>query len=161
MDSWPPVVKVKRMNPPLRDGSSDPWKKDRDQVRLLAIFHFILGALALLGIAFLFLHYSIMRLVFMNPEAWKTQPNTPAPPMPPQQLFEVMLWFYLFAGVMITLAFALNLLSGFCLWRRKHRLFSLVIAGLNCLQIPLGTVLGVFTIIVLVRDSTRELYERS
>jgi hypothetical protein len=37
-------------------------------------------------------------------------------------------------------------------------MFSLVIAGLNCIQIPFGTALGVFTIIVLLRDSVREAY---
>jgi hypothetical protein len=35
----------------------------------------------------------------------------------------------------------------------------MVVAGINCLHIPLGIVLGVFTIIILVRDSVRELYE--
>jgi hypothetical protein len=36
--------------------------------------------------------------------------------------------------------------------------FAGVVAGINCLHIPLGTVLGVFTIVVLIRDSVRELY---
>jgi hypothetical protein len=39
-------------------------------------------------------------------------------------------------------------------------LIYLIIAVLNCLQIPFGTALGVFTIIVLSRDSVRELYSR-
>jgi hypothetical protein len=34
-----------------------------------------------------------------------------------------------------------------------------VVAGINCLHIPLGTVLGIFTIVVLCRESVRELYE--
>ncbi|MCX6922874.1 MAG: hypothetical protein NT154_06635 [Verrucomicrobia bacterium] len=37
-------------------------------------------------------------------------------------------------------------------------MFSLMIGGLNCLQIPFGSALGVFTIIVLSRDSVRDLY---
>jgi hypothetical protein len=52
----------------------------------------------------------------------------------------------------------LNVISGLCLRARKGRTFSLVVAGINCLYIPLGTLLGVFTIIVLLRDSVRELY---
>jgi hypothetical protein len=30
---------------------------------------------------------------------------------------------------------------------------------LNCLYMPLGAMLGVFTIVVLIRDSVRELYK--
>ncbi len=54
---------------------------------------------------------------------------------------------------------AVNVVSGWCLWKRKSRTFSLVVAAFNCVHMPIGTVLGVFTIVVLVRDSVRELYE--
>jgi hypothetical protein len=37
-------------------------------------------------------------------------------------------------------------------------MFSLVIAGVNCASFPLGTLLGVFTFIVLLRASVRSLY---
>ena len=56
------------------------------------------------------------------------------------------------------MACAANLLSALFLWRRQHRMFSMVVGGLNCLQIPFGTALGVFTILVLSRDSVQELY---
>jgi len=49
-------------------------------------------------------------------------------------------------------------LSGFFLLKKRNRGFSLIIGGLNCLQIPFGTALGVFTIIVLSRDSVRQMY---
>ena len=48
---------------------------------------------------------------------------------------------------------AVNLYSGLFLRKQTHRTFSLVVAGLDCLLIPWGTVLGVFTIVVLTRDS--------
>jgi hypothetical protein len=47
------------------------------------------------------------------------------------------------------------------LWQRRYRMFSMLIAGLNCLQVPLGTVLGVFTLLVLSRESVQELYPDS
>ena len=43
----------------------------------------------------------------------------------------------------------------------KTSRFFLVVAAINCLHMPLGTVLGVFTIIVLIRQSVVELYEYS
>ena len=100
------------------------------------------------------LHYFIMHTVFSNPDMWKS----PTQPMPPQVFFDAFVWFYLFMGVLLLAALVLNVLSGLFLWRRQHRVFSLVIGGLNCLQIPFGTALGVFTILVLSRDSVRELY---
>ena len=77
------------------------------------------------------------------------------------EIFAVMKWFYLTGAVWFASSGVLNLISGICLRARKGRTFSLVVAGLNCLHIPLGTVLGVFTIIVLIRDSVRELYAAS
>ncbi len=41
---------------------------------------------------------------------------------------------------------------------RRHRTFSIVIASLSCMSFPFGTILGVFTLIVLVRPSVKILY---
>jgi hypothetical protein len=54
-----------------------------------------------------------------------------------------------------------NLLSGLFLRARRHRTFSMVVAAINCLHIPIGTALGVFTFIVLGRESVRKLYRPS
>jgi hypothetical protein len=64
-------------------------------------------------------------------------------------------------GVLLLTGLVLNVLSGLFLWQKKNRLFSLIIGGLNCLQIPFGTALGVFTFLVLSRDSVRQLYSMS
>ncbi|SPE61462.1 conserved membrane hypothetical protein [Verrucomicrobia bacterium] len=127
-------------------------KRDREHVQLLAIFHFVFAGLALVGMGFLCVHYAIMHAIFSNPEMWKSQ----APP--PKDFLDVFIWFYLFMGVLFLTGLVLNVLSGLFLWRKRHRIFSLVIAGLNCLQIPFGTALGVFTILVLSRESVRQMY---
>ncbi len=41
----------------------------------------------------------------------------------------------------------------------RRRLFCLVVAGVECAFMPFGTVLGVFTIAVLMRESVKELFE--
>lgn len=127
---------------------------DREHLNLLVIFHYIVAGLALMGIGFLVLHYVVMGSVFNNPEMWKN-----AKDQPPPQLFAMFKWFYLFMGFLLIMAAVGNLLSGLYLRARKHRTFSIVVAALNCLQIPFGTVLGVFTIVVLVRESVCQLYE--
>jgi hypothetical protein len=55
----------------------------------------------------------------------------------------------------------LNIYSGRSIANRKRRVFSLVVAGIDCLvmcPIPLPLALGVFTIVVLMRDSVKRLY---
>ena len=48
--------------------------------------------------------------------------------------------------------------AGRFLAHRRHYLFCLVMAGIECVLMPFGTVLGVFTILVLVRESVKEVF---
>jgi hypothetical protein len=49
-------------------------------------------------------------------------------------------------------------LAGRFLARRRHHTFCMVIAAVACTFMPLGTVLGVFSLIVLSRESVRESF---
>jgi len=42
--------------------------------------------------------------------------------------------------------------------RRRSRIFCMVIAGISCLAIPYGTLLGICTFIVLERASVKKLF---
>ena len=137
-----------------RDVPQNQQRRDREHVKLLAIFHFVFGGLAFVGIGFLGVHYAIMHTVFSNPDIWKSSQQA----MPPKAFLNAFIWFYLFVGVLLLTGLILNVLSGLFLLQKRNRLFSLIIGGLNCLQIPFGTALGVFTILVLSRDSVRQLY---
>ena len=128
--------------------------RDSEHIKVLSIFHFIFAGMALLGIGFLCLHYFFMHTVFSDPNMWKGQKVSP----PPAEFLDMFVWFYLFFGVIVLTGLVLNLLSGIFLRQRRNRLFSLIVGGLNCTQVPIGTALGVFTIIVLSRDSVRRLY---
>jgi hypothetical protein len=48
--------------------------------------------------------------------------------------------------------------TGRKLTRRASRTFCLVIAGLECALMPLGTILGIFTIVVLTKDSVKQIF---
>ena len=52
------------------------------------------------------------------------------------------------------------LIAGRCLSRRKAYSFTLVIACIECLFVPFGTILGVFTIVALSRESVKASFER-
>lgn len=71
--------------------------------------------------------------------------------------------FFIIGGVLFFLLMVLSgimqILSGRFMVKRKYRAFSLIIAGLNLMSVPLGTTLGVFTLIVLLRPSVTAEYE--
>lgn len=138
--------------PPL---PGDTRKTDAEHLQLLSIFHFVGAGLALLGLMFLIAHYSIFNAVFANPKMWENQKQGPLP----TEIFAVFKWFYLIFAVWFIGCGVTNVLSGLWMRARKWRTFSMIVAGFNCLHFPLGTVLGVFTLIVLMRDSVRKLYE--
>jgi len=134
----------------------DQRKVDAEHLKLLAVFHFVFAGLALVGLGFLFLHWFFMHSILDNPDMWKNARNGAQPP--PKELFVVFKWFYAFFGVMILGCGLANLGSGLCILRRRARIFSLVVAGISCLAFPFGTALGVFTLVVLLRDSVIEVY---
>jgi len=138
--------------PPL---PRDQRKIDANHLNLLSIFHFVGAGLALLALFFLLIHFALFHTLFSNPEMWQGKNQSP----PPAAFFAVFKWIYLLFGAWFLASGILNLLSGFYLRARKYRTFSLVVGSINCIHIPLGTVLGVFTIVILVRESVRELYE--
>ena len=130
--------------------------QDLEQLRLLSIFHYVIaGFVALFGSLPIF--HLIIGLTFMfSPEAMGGGP-------PPEE-FPVFLF-----GMMFTLIPALFIAIGwgtaFLIARagsrlRQHRshTFCIVMAAIACSFVPLGTVLGVFTIIVLSRPGVRALF---
>ncbi len=77
-------------------------------------------------------------------------------------------WFgWMFVGIGIALLiFALGMaaLSYFCsrfLRQRRHPVYCMIVACLNCLSMPFGTVLGVATIVVLQREEVRRTFEQN
>ncbi len=133
--------------------------KEAEHLRTLAICHYVVAGLSIFGLAFLGLHYSIMRMAFGNPQMWDKAKSPP--PFDPAEFFHAFQWFYLFFGVMIVASGILTLISGRFIHRRVNRTFSIIIAGLNCLYMPFGTLLGIFTLIVLTKDSVLQLYAQS
>jgi hypothetical protein len=51
------------------------------------------------------------------------------------------------------------IITGRFLARRKHYLFVFVVACCECLFMPFGTILGVFTIILLSRESAKSAFD--
>lgn len=146
--------------PPMVNYAVPGGARDAEHLRLLSIFHYVYGALAMLFSCVFIVHIA-MGVVALNDPSFFTPRGTNAlanaQPMPP-----AFGWIFIIMGsVAILIGWTIGILSivsGRCIARRRRRVFSLVVAGLNCMSFPLGTALGVFTFVVLLRDSIRPLY---
>jgi anaerobic C4-dicarboxylate transporter len=127
----------------------DQRAADAEHVRLLVIFHYVFAGLGGLGLLFLGGHAIVMFTLFFD-----GQGSGP----PPRDLLLYLPVLYGAAALLVLGASLLNFLSARWMKQRKNRTFSLIVAGLNCLQIPLGLVLGIFTFIVLCRPAVMEEY---
>ena len=128
--------------------------RDTEQLNLLAIFHYVVGGLALL-FSFFPLFYSVIGGFLLYAAEHPT--NQEPPPAFLGWIFIVLGAVFFLAGV--TMAICI-LIAGRCLSRRKRYSFALVIACSECLFFPFGTILGVFTIVVLSRESVKASFER-
>jgi hypothetical protein len=52
----------------------------------------------------------------------------------------------------------LQIVCGYYLRKRRNRLFIFVIAIIQLIEIPYGTILGIFSIMVLSRITVKELF---
>jgi len=129
--------------------------QDSEHLRLLSIFHYVVAGVAAFC-SFFPLLYTVMGFVFVALS--HHPPTNPAQQPPPAALgwaFVVLGIFLFLLGVVfaIVLAFAGRSLS-----RRKHYWFAFIVSCIECLFVPFGTILGVFTIIVLSRQSVKTLF---
>jgi hypothetical protein len=143
--------------PPLAPLPRDQRAVDEDHLNLLSIFHFVGAGFAVLGMLFLMAHFAMMHFIFTNAALWQDQKQGP----PPAAFFGFFIFFYLLIGLWLMVSAILNVLSGIFLRARRYRTFSFVVAGINCVHVPFGTILGIFTIVVLARTSVSELYARA
>jgi hypothetical protein len=131
--------------------------QDLDQIKILSIFHYVVAGIAALIASIPIIHLTIGIAILTGslfPAGATTDPDFP---------------FLLFGGIFTLIpaaiifcgwAFAVCLaLAGIFLGRKQRYMFCLVMAGIACIFTPFGTVLGVFTIIVLTRPSVKALFE--
>jgi hypothetical protein len=127
---------------------------DKEHLRLLAIFHYIVAGLAAL-FSFFPLLYTTIGAIFIFVARGTAKPGEELPPEFLGWIFAGLGSFLFLLG--ITMAVCI-LIAGRCLSRRRRYSFALVMACIECLFLPFGTILGVFTIIVLSRESVKTLF---
>lgn len=126
---------------------------DIEHLKLLSIAHYVYGAISALLACILIFHFGLGLFMAIAPQNFGDGQGRPPAwfgllMSGASGCFMVLGW--LFAG--------LTIYSGVCIKQRRHRVFSFVMAVLNCLSFPFGTALGVFTMIVLSRPSIKRMY---
>ena len=124
--------------------------QDIEQLKLLTIFHYVVAGMAALVACIPFMHF-FMGLALATGALGDSDPGSR--PVG----FGIMAFaaFFIVAGWIFA---ALVAFAGRSLQTRRRYTYCLVMAGIECIFMPAGTVLGVFTIIVLVRDSVKTLF---
>lgn len=127
---------------------------NREYLKLLSIFHYVLGGIVAVFSMFSLFHISFgLSYIFSPSKIPQPDGTSPVPNFG---------WMFLLVGLTflllgLTLSSCL-ITSGRFIAKRRRYWFSFVVACIECLFTPFGTVLGIFTIIVLSRDSVKALY---
>jgi hypothetical protein len=128
--------------------------QDEDHLRLLSIFHYVVGGLAALFALFPVFHMLFGLFLVLAPDKFGNKGD--APPA-------FVGWFLMAFAACFMIAgwtFAtLVIMTGRFLARRKYYTFCIVMAAVECLFMPFGTVLAVFTLVVLLRESVKRIFE--
>jgi hypothetical protein len=123
---------------------------DEEHLRLLSLFHYIAGGMTL---AFSLMFAAMIG--FMS-AMFSMMPPEQAQHGPP--VATVLLFFFAFVAAGVLLG-VLDIVAGRCISVRRARVFTLIMAIPGVIFIPYGTLLSVFTLLVLDRDSVKNLYE--
>ena len=136
---------------------------DLEHLRLLSIFHYVLAGIMALVSCFPVIHLVLVIMILTGQIPVGDLSERPPHGPDPEQM---MLWMGVFSMAVTAVLICLGWTLAFCLFlaagrlkAHTHHTFCLVVAGFSFTFTPLGTALGVFTIIVLARPSVKELFD--
>lgn len=125
--------------------------QDERVLDLLGVFHYVVGALMILG-ASIFLIHMAMGVAMVTGQF----PEKDGPP-------QIMGWMFIALPALVilvgwTLA-AFIIYAGKSLRNRTRHGLCLAMAGIECIFMPFGTVLGIFTLVTLMKEDVRLLFD--
>lgn len=124
---------------------------DEDRLGWLPLMFWVSGGVGLLFSLYFLMYVAIGVMIATAPSA----SDGSAPP-------DFFGWMFAGIGlvgfVLVATLGVLRIMSGFWIRKRRHRAAIMVIAGISCLEIPYGTLLGVLTFMILGRKSVAALF---
>ena len=155
----PPEMPALNIPPQPPAGLPVNFVRDQDveHIRMLSICYYINA-----GLTALFACFPIIHLV-MGVAMLSGSFGGASVPAHEREMMQIMGGMFVGVSTAIILTgwllAVLNFLVARKIVRRESRMFCLVVAGVNCLNVPLGTVLGVFTFVVLGRPQVVQSFE--
>ena len=129
--------------------------EDANHLRYLAIAHYVTGGITAFFSSFFLMHVFMGGMIVSGGMPM----GSPTPGEPDPRLFG---WLFVVMGsVALVLGWGIAvalILTGRWLSARKNHTFCFVVACIQCINVPIGTVLGIFTILVLSRPSVKALF---
>jgi hypothetical protein len=127
--------------------------EDIRHLDLLSMFHYIVGGITALFSCLPIIHV-IVGLSMVSGKLFE-ESNGSAPPAFIGWIFVIIGTVFIVLGLSIAVCM---IVAGKKLKKRKNRVFCMVVAGIECMFMPFGTVLGVFTLIALNKESIQEIF---
>ena len=128
--------------------------EDKKNLNLLSIFHYVVAGITALASCMPFVH--VILGIAMVAGKLKGDGNQ-APPEFMGWIFIIMGGGFILAGWAIATCM---FLVGKKLKHRESKTFCTVVAAIECIFMPFGTILGVFTLVMLNKDSVSQLFDK-
>ena len=125
--------------------------EQKNNLELLSTFHYVWGGLKLFASLIVLIYVIIgivMVLAGINVGEFEMQLSG-----------WIFIIFGFFTFLLVVALGVLSLLCGKYLKQRRNRIFCMVMAALACFNAPLGTVLGVFTILEIEKPEIKKIFE--
>jgi membrane-associated HD superfamily phosphohydrolase len=132
---------------------------DEEQLRLLSFFHYVSGAVTITFSSMFIFHLIFFGYMASNPELFSNDDAKNAKEA--MQIMQILLAVF---GTFVILGISYGIceiVSGVFIKQKKYRIFSMIVAIPRIILIPYGTILSMFTFILLDRDSVKSLYEKT
>ena len=123
---------------------------DEEHLKVLSIAYWVWGGLVAAYAVLMAAYFAFLGFLFSSIGSGKDAP--------PRELLWVFFGIAVFVLLLAGTLSVLQILTGFWIRQRRHRIVSMVVAGFTCLSVPMGTLLGVSTFVVLLRPSVSALY---
>jgi len=127
---------------------------DEEHLRLLSIFHYVVGGLGCLFSCMTIFHIVIGLIIIIAPEKMGGHNDEFMPGFAGWMFFIMGATFFII-GQAISIAI---IMSGRFISKRINYMYSFIVGCVECMFVPFGTVLGIFSIIVLSKESVKKIY---
>jgi hypothetical protein len=139
---------------PVATNSSFQTSKDESDLRMLSVFHYVWSAL--IGCSSL----GIVGYFLIIAGAIASAPTHGENPQNAEAAGAVTAGVGVVFGLVMVVLFILHLLAAAGLKKKTRYGLAMAMSAMACLSVPLGTALGVWTMMVLQRPSVKALFGR-